>query len=140
MPASETFEPELRDVSIVGIVAQSRVLLGEDFDMTGVEAPGVELQMLNFESAELPGFGVKLEISHLTPDMRIGIEAVATYAGSPPDISSDELARFMDETAIPALFPFVYEAFRATAARLPGEQPSIPATRPRFSFNSNAEA
>ncbi len=139
MPESERTSPVPQSVSIVGVVAQSKVLFGAEFDTEDHDAPGVELQVLSNEPDDLSGFGVKLEINHVSPDMRIAVEAVANYDGAVPEIGSEELAELMEESALPALFPFVYETFRSTAARLPGEEPAIPANRPHFSLSQPSD-
>ncbi|GAA1545582.1 MULTISPECIES: hypothetical protein [Brevibacterium] len=136
MPRNESATAVLINVSLVGVVAQSKTLFGQEFDVQDGDDPKVELQVLSNEADDTSGFGVKLEISHTTSDMRISIEAVADYEGPLPEIGSEDLADLMEDSALPTLFPFVYEAFRSTAARLPGEQPIIPAKRPNFSNNA----
>ena len=129
---SESELPRLDYVNVVGISAETSVLLGEAIEVPDDDLPEVSVHAMEMTSpnSDEEAFGVKLGIAHATTDMRISIEAVAKYSGQLPDLNTDYMIEVLNSSALPALFPYVYEAFNNTAARLPGARPQIPASRP----------
>lgn len=130
----EQIRPELQAISVIGIHAESAEIARQPFEVEADQEPEIELFVASAEDLEV--VNVRVKLTHANEEMSISVDVVGQYSLNHfPELSSEDASEFISRSAFPAIYPFIVEAYRNTAIRLPGTPPAISLTAPSASIS-----